>query len=100
MANLKLKPVLVGSKIVLPPGQTFELKILGGSGSYEYSLIDFGVDVATINQNGVIHSNKIGKAQVVVIDSNDNNNKVEIELVVDGVKSIRSFDERLEAGVG
>lgn len=75
IANLQLKPVLLGSKIVLPPGQTFELKIIGGSGSYEYSLIDTN-DVAFIHNNGIISAKNPGKAKVLVVDNSDNNNRV------------------------
>lgn len=99
VANLPLKLVLIGNKIVLPPGQSFQMRVLGGSGSYEYELIDPS-DVGDINQNGVIKTHTAGKAKVVVMDSNDNNNKIEVELVVDDVKLIRSFDEKLEAGIG
>lgn len=77
MANLPLKIVLVGEKIVLPVGQNFEVKVLGGSGQYEYEIVDFK-NTATISENGVIHSHNVGKALIVIKDSNDNNNKIEV----------------------
>ena len=32
-------------------------------------------DVGSINQNGVIKTHSLGKAKVLVMDSNDNNNR-------------------------
>lgn len=91
IANLRLKAVLIGNKIVLPPGQTFQLKILGGSGSYDFSLID-SQDTAYVNQNGIISAKNPGKARIIVVDNNDPSNKVEVDLVVESVRGVRSFD--------
>jgi hypothetical protein len=57
-------------------------------------------DVAFIHHNGIISAKNPGKAKVVVVDNNDHHNRVEIDLVVDSVESIKSFDEKLEAGLG
>lgn len=75
IANHRIKAVLIDNKIVLPPGQSFQLRILGGSGSYDFSLLD-SQDVAFINHNGVINSKNPGKAKVVVVDNNDHDNKI------------------------
>jgi hypothetical protein len=52
---LPLTVILPSHKIVLPIDETFELKVIGGSGSYEYQINN---GIATISPNGVISSKK------------------------------------------
>lgn len=52
---LPLTVILPSLKITLPVDETFELKVIGGSGVYEYQIDN---DVATISSSGVISSKK------------------------------------------
>jgi hypothetical protein len=49
--------------------------MLGGSGSFDFSLID-SQDVAFIHHNGIISAKNPGKAKVVVVDNNDHHNRI------------------------
>lgn len=52
---LPLTVVLPSHKITLPVDETFELKVIGGSGVYDYQVDS---DVAVISASGVISSRR------------------------------------------
>lgn len=52
---MPLSVILPSHKITLPVDETFELKVIGGSGIYEYQIDN---DVAVISASGVISSKR------------------------------------------
>jgi hypothetical protein len=92
-----LKQVLPSNKIILPIEETFELKIVGGSGLYEYKIE--GGDFAVISTSGVINSKKEGTGKIVVIDKRVPRNKLTLELVVSSVNSLSPLEAHKELNV-
>jgi hypothetical protein len=89
-----LKQVLPSNKIILPVEETFELKIVGGSGLYEYKIE--GGDFAVISTSGVINSKKEGTGKIFVIDKRVPRNKLTLELVVSSVNSLSPLEAHKE----
>lgn len=65
--------------------------VIGGSQDYKYSIEG---DEATITQSGLIKAINKGKSFITVTDSKDSKNTIKIPLRVEGVRSLRSLEER------
>ena len=92
-----LKTVLPSNKIVLPVEETFELKVVGGSGVYEYKIE--GGDFAAISSSGVISSRKEGNGKIIVIDKRIPRNKLILDLIVSPVNSLIPLEAHKELNV-
>ncbi len=92
-----LKQVLPSNKIILPVEETFELRVVGGSGVYEYK-IEAG-DFALISTSGVISTRKEGNGKIIVIDKRIPRNKIILDLIVSPVKNLTPLEGYKELNV-
>lgn len=56
------------SKIVLPLMESYQLRIIGGSGSYRYQIPSSDSSLLTLSLSGLIYARGDGKTVITVID--------------------------------
>lgn len=70
MTPLKhLLPTSSGRKIILPVGEIYQIRVIGGSGLYKYQLPSGSSSkLLTLSYNGVVNAREEGKTTILVID--------------------------------
>lgn len=74
-----LKIIASGQKIILPVGETYQLQVVGGSGSYKYIYQPKQEDsLLSLSFNGLIVTRKEGLAYITVVDEKNELNKIQV----------------------
>jgi hypothetical protein len=92
-ALLPIRPLLPNNYLHLPVDETFKLRLVGGSGVFDYSTSN---EAATVSSLGVIACKQPGEANITVNDRHHSANKVQIRLKVSNYASIRSLEQQKE----
>jgi hypothetical protein len=92
-ALLPVRPLLPTPYLHLPSEETFKLRVVGGSGIYDYSVSN---EAAVISSLGVLVCKQAGEAEIVVADRSHAANRAVIRLRVSNYASIRSLEQQKE----
>lgn len=92
-ALLPIRPLLPTNYLHLPVDETFKLRLVGGSGVFDYSTSN---DVATVSSLGVIACKQPGEANITITDRHHSANKLQIHLKVSNYASVKSLEQQKE----
>lgn len=73
--------------------ETFKLRLVGGSGIYDYSVSN---EAAVISSLGVVVCKQVGEAKITVVDRSYPANHAVIDLKVSTIASIKSLEQYKE----
>jgi hypothetical protein len=90
---LPIRPLLPTNSLHLPLEETFKLRLVGGSGIYDFNVNN---EVGLINSLGVLVCKQVGLAQITVVDRSHPANKAIINLKVSTYASIKSLEQQKE----
>lgn len=92
-ALLPVRPLLPTAYLHLPVEETFKLRVVGGSGIYDYSV---NSEAAVVSSLGVLMCKQLGEAEITVADRSHAANKAVIRLKVSSYVSVRNLEQQKE----
>lgn len=90
---LQVRPLLHSDYLHLPVNEHFEVKAIGGSGSYDFSLAH---EIGEVKGKGVVSCTQPGETSITVSDRRDPKNRASIRLKASHMSSIRDLEGQKE----
>ena len=83
--------------LVLPVGEIYQLRAVGGSGLYRYEIDSR--ELAKISYSGIISTKGEGEASLKVFDEKNPNNYASINLIIARVSKISNLETHKESNI-
>jgi hypothetical protein len=92
-ALLPIRVLLPSNSLHLPVDETFKLRLVGGSGLYDFSVSN---EIGLISSQGVLACKQVGEANITIIDRSHSANRAIVHLRVSNLISINNLEQQKE----